>query len=265
MKVNHKNRYDRLGTLIMCYPSNFKGRGEIDIDHNLMYEQYNNFINLLTREGATIQFLDPLYGENQVFTRDVGFVIDDIMFIAKMSNKDRIYETYALKKYITKYHSKIYEMKNNIEGGDVIIYQKYVFVGVSKRTSMEALEELQNYLDKNNMGYKVIPIKFNKEKMLHLDCVFNILDKGECLISTYVYDKEVIENIIEKCYYIDKKISEELGTNIICLGDRRIITANKSIYKLLKEKGFRVFYVDYSEILKGGGAFTCSTLPIYRN
>lgn len=264
MKVNHENKYDELGTLIMCYPSNFKVRGEFEIDYDLMYEQYNNFVNLLIREGVVIQFLDPLYGESQVFTRDIGFVIEDVIFIAKMSNEERRCEINALKKYIKKHHSKVYEMKNNIEGGDVIIYDNYIFVGLSTRSKIEAVEELQSYLYENNMNYKIIPINFNKEKMLHLDCVFNILDKGECLLSTYVYDKEKIEDIIERCYYVDENISEELGTNIVCLGDRRVVTANEKIYKILKEKDFKVFFIEYSEILKAGGGFTCSTLPIYR-
>lgn len=263
MRVNHENRYGNLGTLIMCYPSNFKVRGEVDINYNLMYEQYNNFINLMIREGVNVQFLEPIYGENQVFTRDVGFVIEDTMFICKMSNNYRLNEPKALKRYIKKHHSKIYEMKNNIEGGDVIIHDNYIFIGLSKRTTMEAVNELKDYIQKNNMNYEIITINFNKEKMLHLDCVFNILDKNECIISEYLYDKEKIERIIDKRIYIDKEVSEELGTNIVCLGGRRVITSTKKVFNLLKENDFKVFYIDYSEILKGGGGFTCSTLPIY--
>lgn len=261
MKISHKNRYEKLGTLIMCYPSNFKVSGEVEVNYNLVYEQYNNF---MISEGVNVQFLDPIYGSNQVFTRDVGFVIDDVMFIAKMSNEERENEPRALKKYIKKHHSKIYEMKNNIEGGDVIIHDNYIFIGLSKRTNMEAVNELKGYIEENNMNYEIITIKFNKEKMLHLDCVFNILDKDECIISEYLYDKEKIEKIISKRIYIDKETSEELGTNIVCLGERKIITSNKKVFKLLKENDFNVFYMDYSEILKGGGGFTCSTLPIYR-
>ncbi len=67
-----------------------------------MYEQYNNFINLISGEGVKVQLLEPIYGENQVFTRDVGFVIGDILFISSMSNKERIEETKALEKYIKK-------------------------------------------------------------------------------------------------------------------------------------------------------------------
>lgn len=263
MKISHKNRYEKLRSLIMCYPCNFKVSGNVQINYPLMYEQYNKFINLMSSEGVIIQFLDPIYGANQVFTRDIGFVIEDRMFIAKMSTQDRIEETKALEKYIKDHHSKIYNMKNNIEGGDVIIHDCYIFIGLSKRTNIEAVYELQNYINEQNMGYKVIPINFNKEKMLHLDCVFNILDKDDCIISNYVYDKEEIEKIMKNCYYIDDKTTEELGTNIISLGDKKIVTSNKTVFNMLKYSGFKVFYLDYSEILKAGGGFACSILPIY--
>lgn len=263
MKISHRNRYENLRTLIMCYPCNFKVNGNVNIDYPLMYEQYNEFINLMSREGIKIQFLEPIYGANQVFTRDVGFVIDDTMFISKMSNKDRKEEIKALEKYIKKHHSKVYNMNNVIEGGDVIIHDYYIFIGLSKRTTKEAISELKEYIDEYNMKYEIIPINFDKEKMLHLDCVFNILSKDECLISDYVYDKEKIKKRIKNCYPIDKKTTEELGANIIALGNRKIVTSNKTVFNILNKVNFNVFYVEYSEILKAGGGFTCSTLPIY--
>lgn len=42
MKISHKNRYEKLRTLIMCYPCNFKVSGDVKISYPLMYEQYNN-------------------------------------------------------------------------------------------------------------------------------------------------------------------------------------------------------------------------------
>ena len=117
---------------------------------------------------------------------------------------------------------------------------------------------------KEGKKYKVIPIKFNKEKMLHLDCVFNILDDDDAIICDYVYDTYIIEGIIKNLYYIDKKTAKKLGTNIISLGEKRIVTSDKKVKKILKRVGFKVFYLNYSEIIKAGGGFTCSTLPIFR-
>ncbi len=100
--------------------------------------------------------------------------------------------------------------------------------------------------------------------MMPFDCVFNILDDDDAIICDYVYDKYIIEGIIKNLYYIDKKTARKLGTNIISLGEKRIVTSNKKVEKILKRAGFKVFYLNYSEFIKAGGGFTCSTLPIFR-
>ena len=52
-----------------------------------MLKQYTAFTNLLINEGAKLIFLNPIYGPNQVFTRDIGFAIEDILFICKLEIK----------------------------------------------------------------------------------------------------------------------------------------------------------------------------------
>ena len=161
MEIRNNKGYGKLKTVIVCYPCNFKVKGKVQINYPLMYEQYNNFINLISGEGVKVQLLEPIYGENQVFTRDVGFVIGDTLFISSMSNKERIEETKALEKYIKNHNLKVYRMENKIEGGDVIVYENYIFVGLSKRTSLEAIKELKEYINEYNMGYEIIEINFN--------------------------------------------------------------------------------------------------------
>lgn len=264
MKIKVRNRYDKLKEAIMCYPVKY-GQSKRDIDYGLMFEQYNNFIKILTEYGVKIYFLNPIFGENQVYTRDIGFVIDDIFFISKMCSKDRKRETMALKEFLKKENLNIhiYEMENNIEGGDVIIHENCVFVGLSTRTTLEGIKELENYLNIHKKDMKIIPIRFNSEKMLHLDCVFNVLNDNSCLLSEYIYDKTKIENHFENYYYINNDISLELGVNIVCLENNIVISSCKKISQILEASGVKVIYSDYSEIVKGGGSFTCSTLPVY--
>ncbi|MGL4849000.1 MAG: dimethylarginine dimethylaminohydrolase family protein [Clostridium sp.] len=267
MEINHINNYDKVQTLIMCYPCNFDLLNKHlfkRVNKPLMFNQYNNFINLLINEDVNIQFLNPIYGKNQVFTRDIGFVIHDIFFISKIKNSHRRKETLAITDFLSNKYTKIYKFHNFIEGGDVIIHDKVIFIGLSSRTSIDAVYELQNYLDSINKPFKVLPIRFNYKKMLHLDCVFNILYHNHALISNYVYDIPLIKKYIKTLYFIDNKTAKKLGTNFINLGNKRIITSNKKVFSLLQKLNFKPFYCEYSEIMKAGGSFTCSTLPIFR-
>ncbi|MGL5576171.1 MAG: dimethylarginine dimethylaminohydrolase family protein, partial [Sarcina sp.] len=196
-------------------------------------------------------------------TRDIGFVIDDILFISKMTNKQRLDEYKALEKYAKEENLHVHKMSKEIEGGDVILHKNLIFIGLSSRTKYDAIKELEEHLKRHKKKYKIIPIKFDSDKMLHLDCVFNVINEDSCIISEYVYNKEILEEFFENHYYINDKTSLELGTNFISLGDNKIISSSKDVCKLLESKGIKTFYIEYSEFIKGGGAFTCTTLPIY--
>lgn len=268
MKAFLKNQYDKLIHYLMVYPCNFeitdpgnpyKGK----IDYPLMFSQYNNFVNTLINNGVKVQFLDLINSPSQVFSRDIGFVVGDILFISKMKSPERIHEPAALIKFAEKYNIRTYHMQNHIEGGDVVLHDEVMFVGMSRRSTLEACSEVQEVLNSNNIPVKVIPINFDNKK-LHLDCVFNSIDKDRCVLSSYVYDTDIIKSHFKKVISLKDEDADVLASNFVCLGNNTIVTSNKTTAKLLFEEGVNAIYSDYSEVIKAGGSFTCSTLPILR-
>lgn len=266
MNIYLKNEYNKIVYYLLVYPSKFyiDDNCQNKADMKLMYSQYNNFVNLLINLGVKVQFLDITNSTEQVFTRDIGFVINDIFFVSKIKSPTRQPETEPLMNFIKTHNLKYYVMNNSIEGGDVILHDEVLFIGVSDRTSMEAIKEVQFVLDDNNMAIKTVPINFDKSK-IHLDCVFNTLDRDNCLVTDNVYDIDIIQKHIKNCFKLDKTAADKLGTNYVYLGDKKIITHNKDAYELLKRIGFEPYYTDFSEILKGSGSLGCCTLPILRH
>ena len=129
----------------------------------MLYSQYNNFINALSKNNIKLYFIDiNKNATQQVFTQDIGFVIDDLLFVSKMKEKERKIETESFMKFVKDNNIKYYEMKNNIEGGDVIKYQDVIFVGISSRTSIQAANELQEVLInmKNNTKVQLYHLMF---------------------------------------------------------------------------------------------------------
>ena len=108
----------------------------------------------------------------QVFTRDIGFTLGEQIFVADMAHdvrKDRkVTERQWLEDEGISYYNII---GDEIEGGDVIIDQDTIYIGLSNRTNQEAVNHLSELLNKQ---FEVISIDF-QEKFLHLDCVFNII------------------------------------------------------------------------------------------
>lgn len=265
MKIYNYCQSDELKSCILCYPVNFKiidksNEYHNKINYDLLYSQYNNFINALSKNNIKLYFIDiNKNATQQVFTQDIGFVIDDLLFVSKMKEKERKIETESFMKFVKDNNIKYYEMKNNIEGGDVIKYQDVIFVGISSRTSIQAANELQEVLINMKNNTKVIPVNFDTSK-IHLDCVFNTLDKGSAVISPYVYDKKIIEKYINNLYEISKKDADDLGTNYVYLGNKKLLSSNKSVTEMLIEKGYEVEFIEYSEIMKSQGSLGCSCI-----
>lgn len=180
-----------------------------------------------------------------------------------MSLQEREEEIEPIKKLAVDQKLDYYIMQNNIEGGDVAVTDKVIFVGVSNRTNIYAIEELKKILKLKGIHKEVIPINFDKN-MLHLDCVFSLLGDKSALVSPYVYDKEIIKKHIANIIEVTKEDADNLGTNFVYLGDNKLVTGNINVGNKLKDLGYDVKILDYTEIVKGEGSIDCSTLVLLR-
>ncbi|MGH2319090.1 dimethylarginine dimethylaminohydrolase family protein [Planococcus sp. SE5232] len=270
-----QSEYDPLRRVLLCPPRYMEIKDVInDVqkrykDENINVDkalhQHNEFVQALIEQGVQTDLIEP--SENypeQVFTRDIGFTIGDTVFISEMASEIRQGEEQELQKWMEAHDVNVKELAGHrIEGGDVIIDRDTVFVGVSSRTSKKAIRDLQLELP----DFEVIPVSFN-EKYLHLDCVFNILSPTEALIFPEALDMETVKMLAERYTLIRVNEKEQfaLGTNVLSIGDRKVFSQpqNRQVNKQLTSRGFHVIEVDYSEIIKSGGAFRCCTMPLIR-
>jgi N-dimethylarginine dimethylaminohydrolase len=279
MTLNHKtfcaNEYDPLKRVILCQPQymtirevinetqkEFKDEG-IHIKRAL--EQHREFVRTLESNGIEVVLL-PYHKKfpEQVFTRDIGFTLGQTIFVAKMAHDIRIGEEDVLKQWLDDEEMSYFNLaEDRIEGGDVIVDGKTIYVGLSNRTHQEAVEHLQSLL----IQYDVKAIPF-KEKYLHLDCVFNVISPDAALIYRPALTKEDIDLFSSRYELIDVSEEEQftLGTNVLCIGNKKILSLpiNKQVNEKLRSRGFEVIEVDITEIIKSGGSFRCCTLPILR-
>lgn len=270
-----RSEYDTLRHVLLCPPRFMeitevindvqKRYKEENIDKEKAMLQHKNFVKALKENGVHTDLLAPSSEfPEQVFTRDIGFTIGETVFIGEMASDVRQGEELELQKWLetNEFHSQQLN-GNRVEGGDILIDGDTVFVGVSSRTSETAIQDLRQRLP----GFIIIPISFD-ERYLHLDCVFNILSPTEALVFPDALDAETLE-MLESRYTLLPVNSKEqfaLGTNVLSIGDRRVFSQpqNKNVNKQLTDHGFQVIEIDFSEIIKSGGAFRCCTMPIIR-
>jgi arginine deiminase len=138
---------------------------------------------------------------NFIFTRDMGIVINDYILLNKPAKKARTREA-MLMKYIffnhplfAGYQERILEISDSpshflipresdekkvtLEGGDVMVITKdHILIGVSERTTMEAVHQVSNLLFENNIVKKITVIKIPKRRdYMHIDTIFTQVKK----------------------------------------------------------------------------------------
>lgn len=275
MKAYCYSEYDMLKQVILCEPNYMKIDDVINetqkvfedegINVAAALEQHHQFEAVLRNHGIDVIKL-PSYRKfpEQVFTRDIGFTLGDKVFLAEMATEIRTGEEDVFKNWLLKEQVPFHNLSDEqIEGGDVLIDGQTIYIGLSKRTNLGAIEKIQKLLP----TFEVIPIHFNEE-YLHLDCVFNIISPTEALIFPDGMNEEQLK-LLKKKYELIKVTKEEqftLATNVLSIGNKEIIVLpmNRQTNKILKDRGYKLIEVDLSEIIKSGGAFRCCTLPIVR-
>lgn len=274
-KIYCSSEYDPLKRVIMCEPQYMEIREVINetqkyytqnnIDQDLAMKQHRKFTNSLRENGVEVLLLPPDNSfPEQVFTRDIGFTIGNQVFVAQMASDIRKGEEKALQKRLNFRGFPFIEMTEGfIEGGDVMVNQHTVYIGISSRTNKRAVSILQETLS----DFQIIAIPF-QEEYLHLDCVFNILAPDEALYFPAAFSDETIKMLKKRFRLIEVTEEEQftLGTNVLSIGNKIVysLPSNQNVNRNLREQGYNVIEIDLSEIIKSGGSFRCCTMPILR-
>ena len=157
---------------------------------------------------------------------------------------------------------------NLFEGGDFWqLDEKTLAIGTLQRSDEKGIQSLRDQLEP--LGYTIISVA-SDPAYLHLDMIFNIV--GEKTAVTY-YDglPPEFKAYLDEAGYDLIKI-EEAGVfkhfcNLQALGNKRVISlsANTKVNAQLRERGFKVFELEASEILKTGGGPHCMTFRFRRS
>ena len=155
-----------------------------------------------------------------------------------------------------------------IEGGDIIVAGKNVFVGLSQRTNQDGCDWLGQQLP----NYKVIPVRLKTlaegEDCLHLDCIFVPVGKSHCLIYPEGIKGEIPLPLKGyKWLVVTSEEQSQLATNVLLLSDHLVISRMNAqrINAELRSLGLEVIELKFDEAPKTGGSFRCCTLPLWRD
>ncbi len=142
-----------------------------------------------------------------------------------------------------------------MDGGDVLVLGKNIYVGLSTRSNLEAIDQLNELL--GSFGYTATGIK--TQGCLHLKSAVTRVDEKTLLINP----AWVEPNRFAAFDLIEVDPSEPYAANCLPLGNSIIfpLAFPKTCAKL-EARGSQVVTVDVSELAKAEGAVTCCSLII---
>lgn len=248
--------------------------------------EIDNLAQVFEEHGVEVIRPDEIRDYNQIFSRDIGFVIDDKFIISQMI-EERSREIDALDSFIDELPSeRVISMGGDafLEGGDIILHNDHIFIGYSNDADFEQYTVARTNLAGVQFIRMLFPAKtihafeLNKSdddprvNALHLDCCFQPLGLGQCIIHNAGFkheeDIKLIHSIFgeENCITVDQQEMYEMGCNVFSVSPDTVLSEAgfTRINDELRKRGYIVVEIPYSETAKLEGLLRCSTLPIQR-
>ena len=252
-----------------------------------MIAEMDAFDKVFKKYGVEVYRPEILQDCNQIFSRDIAFVIDDYLIESNIL-PSRENELQAID-YLVKDMDpdKVIRLKDDvhIEGGDVMLWGDYIFVGtyrgadypdyITARTNQPGVDFLTAFFPHK----KVVSFDLRKSNTdarnnaLHLDCCFQPVgrDKGIIHRDGFLVESEYrfLVDLFgkENLFHIDKEEMYYMNSNVFSISPE-VVVSEQNFTRLntwLREQGLTVEEIPYAEIAKQEGLLRCSTLPLRRS
>jgi dimethylargininase len=142
-----------------------------------------------------------------------------------------------------------------VDGGDVLVIGRDIYVGLSTRTGPEAISQMQQLLAV--FGYHVMGVPLHG--CLHLKSAVTALAPDTVLINPEWVDT----GPFQRYHRVEISPDEPFAANILMIGACGIYpSAFPETRARLEKHGVRLLTLDVSEIAKAEGAVTCCSLIV---
>lgn len=252
-----------------------------------MVKEMEAFFAVFQKYDVTVFRPKMIENYNQIFARDIGFVIDDI-FIKANILPDRERELDAIQYIIDQINPlKVIRPPEevHIEGGDVMLWNNYIFIGTYKgsdykdyitaRTNWQGVEFIRNlFPNKIVKEFDLVKSKIEaRDNALHLDCCFQPVGTNKGIIYKRGFREEAdymfLVNLFgkENLFHIKREEMYHMNSNVFSIAPDVVVSERKfkRLNKWLRKNGFTVEEIPYAEIAKQEGLLRCSTLPLIRD
>lgn len=255
------------------------------IEEDLIQEM-QEFCDVLKKYNVTVYRPEKIENYNQIFSRDIAFVIEDKFVFANVV-EDRAKEIQGIKHVYDQIEDQnIIHLPESchVEGGDVMLCGNYVFIGtysaddyskyITARTNSQAVDVIEKMFPNKT----IIPFELLKSNddarnsALHLDCCLQPVGNNKAITCPDGFlDKNQYQWIVDlfgadNIFEISREEMYNMHCNIFSI-DKNVVVSDRTFTRLntwLEKNNFIVEKIKYTEVSKQGGLLRCSTLPLIR-
>lgn len=251
-----------------------------------MVKEMDGFAAVLKKHGVQVFRPEVIADCNQIFSRDIAFVVDNKLVEANiLPEREREFDAILhVLDHIEKDQVLVPPEEVHVEGGDVMPWRDYLFVGtytapdyreyITARTNQEAVDYLRDHFPARKV--KAFELRKSntdpRKNALHLDCCFQPVGRDLAILHRESFlnpdDYRWLLDYFgpDKVFEITEEEMYRMFSNIFSISPE-VVVSDRSFKRLnawLRERGITVEEIAYQEVGKQGGLLRCSTLPLER-
>ncbi len=225
------------------------------IQFDLAQAQHRQYEQCLQQLGCEVQRLpvEPSLPDS-VFIEDTALVVEEVALMTRPGAASRRPETASVAQALSPYRTVVtLQAPATLDGGDVLVIGRSVYIGLSRRSNQSAIEQVQTVL--RPYGYTVCGVPVHG--CLHLKSAATQIAPDALLINRHWLDSQGLGSL--RMIEVDE--AEPHAANALLIGETVIYPSGyPRTQQRLEDAGIRVQTVDVSELIKAEGAVTCCSL-----
>jgi dimethylargininase len=228
-------------------------REPIDVQRAMaQHQQYEQCLESLGIQVRRLPEMPDL--PDSVFVEDTAVVFDELAIITRPGNPARCAETTSMAQVLTQYRTlKRIEPPGTLDGGDVLVVDRRVFVGLSSRSNQAGVDQMREILSAFDYQLVSVPV----QGCLHLKSAVTQVAENTLLINRAWVD----EKLFLPLKVIDVDPSEPMAANVLLVDDTVVYADHfPATQARLTSLGLSVHTLDMTELAKAEGAVTCCSV-----
>jgi len=259
--------------ILMCPPDYFAIEYEINpwmnvrvgSNASLAHKQWTGLRQTLESLGVLVDLIEPVRGlPDLVFTANAGLIFRDLFISSRFRYGVRQGEAPHFESWAKSRGFQLVELPHgfNFEGaGDALFCGETLIAGYRFRSDVRSHQWIGDRL-----GVEVLPLELIDPRFYHLDTCFCPLAPDLALYYPGAFDeygRSVLQARIPQLIEVAVDEAVSFSCNAVVVG--KTVLLNDGAPKLalaLREHGFGVQMLGFSEFIKSGGSAKCLTLRI---